>query len=47
MLIFSPKSTAEAAYPQSDTLASTNGRIAVILKRKADELKHPISPSLP
>jgi hypothetical protein len=35
----SPKSTAEPAYPQSDTLASTNGRIAVILKRKADETK--------
>jgi hypothetical protein len=39
MLIFSPKSTAEPAYPQSDTLASTDGRIAVILKRKADETK--------
>jgi hypothetical protein len=35
----SPKSTAEPAYPQSYTLASTNGRIAVILKRKADETK--------
>ena len=39
MLLSSPKSTAEPACPQSDTLASTNGRIAVILKRKADETK--------
>jgi hypothetical protein len=39
MLIFSPKSTAGPAYAQSDTVASTDGRIAVILKRKADETK--------
>ena len=39
MVLFSSKSTAEPAYAQSDTLASTNGRIAVILKRKADETK--------
>ena len=39
MLIFPPKSAAEPAYPQSDTLASIDGRIAVILKRKADETK--------